>query len=209
MPEDRQQATALTKEQKIGIILLSVFALLAIGLGALQIRNTMYGPFALNNEIPASIKDQVNSPDALHYRDTDLDGINDFDELYIFSTSPYLADTDSDGINDKTEIDQGKNPTCAEGKQCSGVVLDAGVLPTTDTSTVPNQDPGVPPTDLNQMLSDPSQIRTMLKNAGVDEKIMDQFSDKDLINAVQEMMGSTSIMTNQINNLSSSSIFSP
>ena len=105
-----QGGNSLSKEQKIGVILLSVFSVFAIGLGILQIRNTMYAPFALNKQIPNLVRDDIVSNEALMYRDTDKDGLNDFDELYVYATSAYLADTDSDGISDKAEVDKGTNP---------------------------------------------------------------------------------------------------
>ncbi|MBU0546437.1 hypothetical protein KKA13_04275 [Patescibacteria group bacterium] len=201
MPDGTEQAVVLSKEQKIGFVLLSVFAVLAIGLGALQIRNTMYAPFALNKEIPLSLKDQINNVEALHFRDTDLDGINDFDELYVYGTSPYLADTDSDGIQDKAEIEQGKNPNCAEGKDCAGAIMNAGTVLANgaNTSTVSVQDPGEPPADFNAMLSDPAQVRKMLRDVGVDEDMLSKFSDAELLEVVKEMMGTSTPIMNQIN----------
>ncbi|HLD60610.1 MAG TPA: hypothetical protein VJA27_00545, partial [Patescibacteria group bacterium] len=122
VPGGRLSFSALRKEQKIGFFLLLIFALLTVGLGALQIRNTMYAPFALNNKVPSILKDEVNNIEALSFRDTDFDELNDFDELYVYNTSPYLPDTDSDGIRDKKELEGGTNPLCAEGKDCGGVV---------------------------------------------------------------------------------------
>lgn len=199
MPDENQQAVVLSKEQKIGFVLLSVFAILAIGLGMLQIRNTMYAPFALNNEIPAGIKDQINSPEALHFRDTDLDGLNDFDELYVYSTSPYLTDTDSDGIVDKMEIEQGKNPLCAEGVDCAGTLFNPGVILDSNASaTIQVADPGAPPADFNAILSDPAQIRTILRNSGIEENILEKFSDADLVEVIKEMTASSTPILNQI-----------
>jgi len=36
--------------------------------------------------------------------DTDLDGISDWEEVYVYSTSPYKFDTDDDGMSDWEEI---------------------------------------------------------------------------------------------------------
>ena len=36
----------------------------------------------------------------LNLRDSDFDGVSDYDELYILGTNPYAADTDRDGIPD-------------------------------------------------------------------------------------------------------------
>lgn len=106
-----------------------VFAILAVGLGMLQLRNAVYGPFAVtpraNNG--AIISDEQAKLKAV---DTDHDGFTDYDELYVYSTSPYLPDTDSDDVSDKDEVAKGTNPLCAEGKTCS----DQADLPATSTS---------------------------------------------------------------------------
>ncbi len=51
-------------------------------------------------------------------KDTDGDGLSDWEEKNIHQTSPYLKDTDGDGISDKEEIDKGTDPNCPEGKEC-------------------------------------------------------------------------------------------
>jgi hypothetical protein len=42
---------------------------------------------------------------SLSQRDTDRDGITDYDELYVLGTDPYLSDTDRDGILDSIDPD--------------------------------------------------------------------------------------------------------
>ena len=126
---EEQGSEGLSKEQKIGVILLSVFSVFAIGLGILQIRNTMYAPFALNKKVSTLIKNDIISNEALMYRDIDKDGLNDFDELYVYGTSPYLADTDSDGIADNTEVAKGTNPICPEGQACAEAGISGDALP--------------------------------------------------------------------------------
>lgn len=187
----------LSKEQKIGFVLLLAFAILAIGLGVLQIRNTMYGHFALNNQIPKVLKDQVDTVDALRFRDTDKDGLSDFDELYVYGTSPYLADTDSDGIPDGEEVKKGLNPNCAEGKDCS-ISSDAEVT-VSPSSTF---DPAMalpadqPAQDLGKAIQDPVQVRKMLLGAGVSKDVINKFSDADLMKMITEMMNPSSTNSN-------------
>ena len=134
---EQPEETGLSKEQKIGFILLLAFAIFAIGLGIMQIRNTMYSRFALNDKVPFHLKDQVNTVDALRFRDTDKDSLTDFDELYVYGTSPYLADTDSDGILDGEEIKRGINPNCAEGQDCSMTPETAAVIVNTSSTLDP------------------------------------------------------------------------
>lgn len=190
MPEE-QVKVGLSKEQKIGVILLSIFSIFAIGLGVLQIRNTMYAPFALSNKIPPLVRDDINSNEALMYRDTDKDGLNDFDETYVYLTSRYLADTDSDGITDKAEVDKGSDPLCPEGQSCAAPDVNGeAVIPNTVsvTSTL-----GPPPSseNLEKVISDPAQIRKMLLDSGLDKKIIDATSDADLMKMVKEVLSAT------------------
>jgi hypothetical protein len=187
MPEEKVKG-GLTKEQKTGFVLLLVFAILAVGLGFMQIRNTMYAPFALKNSMPFIAKDTLIGTDALRYRDTDKDGLSDFDELYVYGSSQYLDDTDSDGIKDGAEISVGKNPACAEGETCSalsGTDVSSGSIASSTSSTFGM---AVTSEDITMALKDPKQVRQMLITAGMEKTDLDKISDTQLIAAVNEIM---------------------
>ncbi len=198
----------LSREQKIGVILLSIFSVFAVGLGILQIRNTVYGPFALTKQVPTLVKDDINSNEALMYRDTDKDGLNDFDELYVYATSQYLADTDSDGIADKTEVDKGTNPICPEGQNCAEAGINGDAMPNAVPFPSATSTLGPPPTsqDLNKILSDPGEIRKLLLSSGLDKQIVDQTSDENLMAMVKEILNSSNtfsgIITQTVNTTS-------
>ncbi len=189
----------LTKEQKIGFTLLLIFAILAVSLGILQLRNTLYAPFALNRSVPASIKDEVNGVDALRYRDTDNDGLTDFDELYVYHTSPYLYDTFGYGMSDKEVV--AKNlPLCpGAGKNCIDQV--AVTSSTTGNNTIINnslsQDPLLqnPPQDITAMLKDPSSLRQLLISSGMDPAVLNKVSDADLMLLASQIAASTSTLS--------------
>lgn len=191
---EEQGPPRLSKEQKMGITLLSIFAVLAVGLGILQIRNTMYAPFALNKEIPYVVKNDIETNEGLMYRDTDKDGLNDFDELYVYITSPYLDDTDSDGISDKTEIEKGSNPICAEGQDCSEAALSGDTLPNTTPFDSASTTLGAAPSmqELETILNNPTETRKMLLASGFDKTILDQTSDADLIKMIKDILNSSS-----------------
>ncbi len=191
---EEQAREGLSKEQKIGVILLSVFSIFAIGLGVLQIRNTMYAPFALNKKVPPLVRDDINSSETLMYRDTDKDGLNDFDELYVYATSPYLADTDSDGLADKAEIDKGTDPLCPEGHSCAEAGINGDAIPSSAplASASSTLGPAPSPQDLDKILSDPAQVRKILLDSGLDKKIVDATSDADLMKMVKEVLNSAS-----------------
>ncbi len=197
MAEDQfayPNAPRLTKEQKTGFVLLVIFAILAIGLGMLQIRNGLYAPFALNNNVPLSLKKDITSPDSLRFRDTDHDELTDFDELYVYGTSPYLYDTFSYGLSDKDVV--AKNlPLCPKG-QCADPTTNFSSTSTDvigSGSTIEplpianNIDPGVPQ-DLNEVLSDPVQLRQLLAESGVSADILKKLTDSQLLKMVTEIL---------------------
>lgn len=201
-----QMETILKKEQKIGFVLLLIFAILAVGLGALQIRNNMYGKFALNSRVSPTIKEEVNTADALRFRDTDKDTISDFDEMYVYGTSAYLADTDSDGLKDNEEIARGTDPNCAEGKNCAADITLTTVASASSTSQMllNNLSVSAPaeaaPEDLSALLNDPEKVRALLKNAGVDETILKKISNADLMKMVTDIMKPANV-SSTVNNL--------
>lgn len=124
----------------MGAILLFAFALIAVGLGFLQMRNTIYGPFVIRADktktVSAFFSDEKTR---LQQIDTDRDGLNDYEELNFYGTSPYLPDTDSDGVKDKEEIDRGADPLCKEGVSC----LSAESMPSgANTSSISVQSGG-------------------------------------------------------------------
>lgn len=112
------QRPGLAREQKLGLALLGLFGVLAVGLGVLQMRNTIYGPFVIRPAKEAKPAFLADERVRLQQVDTDHDGINDYEELQTYGTSPYLPDTDSDGVKDAEEIQKGADPNCAEGKEC-------------------------------------------------------------------------------------------
>lgn len=196
--QEEQDVPGLSKEQKMGIMLLSVFAILAIGLGVLQIRNTLYEPFALNKEVPYIQKTDIETNEGLMYRDTDTDGVNDFDELYVYVTSRYLADTDSDGISDRVEIEAGSNPICPEGQDCSEEALSGDALLNTVPVESASSTLGPAPSldELTDLLNNPTEARKMLLAAGFDKAILDQTSDQELLQLIKEVLSSSNTTTN-------------
>lgn len=56
--------------------------------------------YTISNVIPGNVR----MSDYRIHRDSDDDGITDFDEVYRFGTNPFYYDTDGDGISDKKEI---------------------------------------------------------------------------------------------------------
>ena len=123
----------LSKGQKIAVAVLAFFSFFIIVMWVMQFKKGISNPLdsSSNTDNSAISTNQTATPTEEETmaiqktKDTDGDGLNDYDELYVYKTSPYLEDSDSDGFNDKVEIDSGKDPNCPTGANCSGVGIDA------------------------------------------------------------------------------------
>jgi len=203
MPDDVTQG--LKKEQKVGFTFLLIFGILAVGLGFLQMRNNIYSPFVVRPVAETRPQIVVDETVRLQRIDTDKDGINDFEELQFYKTSPYLADTDSDGIGDKVEIQNGTDPSCPEGQDC-GQTSGTAVIATTSANVItPIAENVASPEeiigqvggqvigpggqlDIEALIKDPQRIRTMLLQTNqITETDLNKISDEALIKLVQEM----------------------
>lgn len=188
----------LRREQKVGLLLLLVFGVMVLSLGAVQIRNTIYAPFALNKRVPLSLKDEIDTPDALRWRDTDREGLTDWDEKFVYNTSVYLADTDSDTLSDAEEVRRGTDPLCPAGQDCSKAVLLGTDLPPTGTTTAEilaaqqAAELGQEPVNLEEALQDPAQIRLLLEGVGMSPEVLKQVTDQELLILVQQVISTSS-----------------
>jgi len=139
--------------------------------------------------------------------DSDGDGLSDWQELEKYNTSPYLEDSDSDGFTDKEEVESGNDPNCPSGSECDTSGLKESETDRKaseqNTQTTPEQTTGQPDDNLSidpgamdegQMQKlmegsgDAESLRQMLKEAGVKESMLDQFSDEELMQSYREVM---------------------
>ena len=113
-----------------------VVGLLALGIGVWYSRNTIREPFLVSYEDNVEQNTEDNNQALEDFakllterqKDTDGDGLTDYQEINIYKTSAYLVDSDSDRISDKDEIIRGTNPNCTEGEDCSFVYTpDVGI----------------------------------------------------------------------------------
>lgn len=125
MPQSR-----LSGQQKLGLSVFVVIGLATLVLGLIQIRKNISRPFVRGAEIKFRTPDEIEAENEakLKAQDTDGDSMNDYDELYVFRTSPYLEDSDSDGINDGTEIASNTDPNCPKGRECRMARLEGSGL---------------------------------------------------------------------------------
>ncbi len=198
--DDLGQNKRLTREQKVGVAMLFVFAILTAGLAFLQIRNTLVSPFVFRASQETDIKTLNDFQVELQNIDTDRDGINDYEELNFYTTSPYLPDTDSDGIDDKEEVRSGTDPLCPKGQSCESL---ESIMPSTTSSpffsgleglqggfTLPG---GSNTEEMNKevqnLLDNPQKIRQMLLQTGqVPEEELNKLDDATLRKILQEIL---------------------
>ncbi len=174
----------MKREQKVFACVLLLCAPIAITLAAVQIRRSIIMPFTAPIEQLFELDkifgqtDEEKAEEAKR-KDTDGDGLSDWDEANLYQTSAYLADTDSDGDPDNIEIANQTDPNCPKGQVCVQAIsagqsggdasgMEGGVI---------GQDPAIVP-DRN-----PASIRLFLRSQGVSETDLAGYSDQDLLDA--------------------------
>lgn len=118
----------------------------------------------------------------LKSKDTDGDGLSDYDELYVDKTSPYLKDSDGDGTSDSAEITQGTDPNCPQGAVCSAL----GQPENANTSAGANSVLGANQSGTGAGQFTASELRKMLRDAGAPATQLDAMSDEQIIAAYQQ-----------------------
>jgi len=199
----------LSASQKAGFISLLVFAILTISFSFLQLRNTVYGKFVIRAPQKASTLQLPEYDEMIRLQqiDTDRDGLTDYEEIYIYGTSPYLADTDGDGISDYDEIMAGTDPLCPEGTVCGESEFGVGVGSSFDPLS-PLFDGASTPADilvgsqfssnthttpdsesLLDMIENPDQLRQILRDTGqISEEDLLRIDDATLIALARELI---------------------
>ncbi|PKM91093.1 hypothetical protein CVU82_03490 [Candidatus Falkowbacteria bacterium HGW-Falkowbacteria-1] len=215
----------IDKERKIALGVLGVFSLLIITIAFLNIKSLIQSPFVLRDpnagkNVAATSNNTDNSTCSsgncsaesgltaenmdLKLVDTDGDSISDWDELFIYGTSPYLEDTDGDNLTDYEEASVYKtDPLCPEGQNCSSSgmissqesenttnplldsngnsdilnVLNSGSGSSTDNSSISQ----------SYQIS-PDEIRTELRKAGFSDDDLNLLSDDDLLGVYYELL---------------------
>lgn len=126
---------SLAREQKISAGILAFCGVIAMTLSVQRIQAGVNNPFTVSKtkyeqskSVVETIAPEQRELEESKRRDTDGDGISDYDEEKVIGTSPYLRDTDGDGIPDNAELAQGTNPICPEGQACTGEPMDLTLI---------------------------------------------------------------------------------
>jgi len=188
----------MSRPQKTAVIVLSFLGVAVIVFWAWQFSSQLRRPFTLDSNgqktTPTTVVD-------LHNIDSDGDGISDYDEINTYHTSPYLEDSDSDGISDLKEIQQGTDPNCPQGQDCtapavvaSSTPLDSIQSPASSTDSGLNSSNSLTDTTtLQNMMSgqiDAASLRELLIQNGADKASLDEISDEDLMNSYLQTLES-------------------
>ncbi len=206
----------LNKNQKISLFFLLFFSLIFIAFWIVDLKHNLSEPFAkYKSSDDFAQSSQKNESETkieqnLHLKDTDGDGLSDWDEINVYKTSPYLEDSDSDGYSDKEEIENNQDPNCPAGQNCSSEIVnqDAGfsdnkssmtaILPNADNNTgqggelenlEKNLNENVLDEKYQNILSgktDAKTLRALLIENGIDKNILDKISDEELMKTYAE-----------------------
>ena len=183
---------------KLIFVILLILATGTLIYGFASLSNRIYGVSKKDeNQINNNQANMVNDLLELQNMDTDKDGLTDYDEMYIYKTSPYLADTDSDGYLDKDEIDSGHDPLCPVGEDCNGTKQNKNIIPNKDqsnkkvsTSTTTDSNK-LSPEVLNELKKlSPQEIRDLiLKSGQITKEELDKIDDTTLMKIYTESLG--------------------
>ncbi len=173
-----KRLSRLTSRPEQTQIALGVVAMVALIFGFWQLKTSLQLPVGsgngqLNNEPPvfASASQEIID---LQQKDSDSDGLSDYEELYVYNSSPYLVDSDSDGYTDKTEVDSGNDPNCAPETACGPLIIASSQ--NSETESAPTAD----------------EIRALLRQAGASEEEIAKYDDVTLLQIYSEVAGEIS-----------------
>ncbi|MBI4281111.1 hypothetical protein HY628_02860 [Candidatus Uhrbacteria bacterium] len=183
------QKTPQHEQMALGAVILGGIVALIFGFSYLA--RSIENPLRLKpTSYKTPLEREAEGNAELRTKDTDQDGLTDYDELHVWNTSPYLPDSDSDGYSDKTELESGNNPNCPTGRQCGPVEGAGSGEGQGQTSSQPSDfTPGPQTTEISAGLLGldllenlPAQeLRKLLLEYGVPQKQLDALNDEDLV----------------------------
>ncbi len=197
-----RKRSPFTREQKVGFALVLLIGLFGVVFGVKSFPASLNRPFELQfasytgPEFLTPSQEESREAERQKTADTDEDGLVDYDELYVYKTSPYLADSDSDGFDDKTELYSGNDPNCPTGKDCGRTLVQSADAASSKIDTtgflsgVLNVDPSkYEGLELNSVediqkffaAMGVEEVRAILKSQGVSQETIDQISDEQIM----------------------------
>jgi len=160
-----------------------LFSLAIIVFGFWYLRKNLKDPLVI--DLPDFILETIEEQEEknkkitiaeLKVKDTDHDGLTDYQELYQYHTSIFLEDTDSDGHTDYDEVMDGEEPLCPRGEDCNLLAL---ITPSSKLSEVVSDVVDDP--NLTILQATLNEFRKFLIDNDVPKKDVDKISDNDLL----------------------------
>ncbi len=195
---DDEKTERKIKQQKIIFFSFISFGIISLVLAFYQLKYSLKSPFF--EDIPSSeetgqadLAVKQNDDFLLQHTDTDKDGLTDYDEIYVYGTSPYLADSDSDGYSDAQELNTKNNPNCPENKNCD-LYLDKTFIASSSPSAI-SADALLGGMDTSALEIDANTLRQTLLQAGVPSDVLAQISDETLLQEYANVAGATPAAT--------------
>ncbi len=178
---------SIAPEQRAGLIFVVVAGSLTSILGLFFVLEHVSSPFLMTYEGPVfetTAEKQAKEITSQKTRDTDGDGLTDYNELYLYKTSAYLADTDGDGYSDQSELSGGTNPNCPTGATCEASATISNTASPSFVSDLSNPIDAsgltgavaIDPIEELKNLTIP-QIRELLIQSGADKATVDAMTD--------------------------------
>jgi hypothetical protein len=156
------------------LLFLIAFSIFSLLLGYFRIKSYIYGPFSVSKKTFSTAKEEELL--LLKKRDTDSDGLNDFDEMYLYKTSIYLEDSDSDTFSDKEEVEAKTNPLNPESTPVNKRII----------TESPIEELVLKPASLKEEIT-PQEIRDILINkGGLSKEFVDKIDDNTLLRLYNE-----------------------
>lgn len=186
-----QSFANLPRSKKTAVILLSTVAAGILVTWFWQFNSRINKPFNPDPDQQAlAVANKENEAVSEKIRDTDHDGLSDFDEANSYQTSPFIEDTDGDGISDGQEIALNKDPLCPEGTDCSLNSLTSTLIATTTVATTTAIDSSDEALILKAMSGsgDPASLRALLIKNGANTEDLSKISDADLMASYVEVL---------------------
>jgi len=188
MPDDPTITDELPQRHRAGAWVVLLMGIVGLGIGVMQWRGSFKTVFATTAErfkTPEQV--EAERVEAMKSKDTDADGLNDYEESYVYQTSPYLEDSDSDGADDRTELAAGDDPNCPQDKECGSYYAEfqGSATGTASVSGLEEQEKVI----FEQLMNPtPDQIRQMLLQSGLDPSEIQGIDDATLIELYQQSL---------------------
>lgn len=196
----KKQIITAARKEKLFSVLVGIGCLVAIVGGIYFMNESISGPAALVMSVAknsaaanptAETEQELNRVLELKGKDTDVDGLSDYDELYVYKTSPYLEDTDGDGVTDKKEIDQKTNPNCPGNQNCASTAAasDGGIVTGVSSSDVLSQ------ASVSQQImsgnADAATVRELLIQGGYPKATLDSMTDDEILQMYRDAISTS------------------